>query len=403
MTITAQGIGSGLDLEGLISSLVSAERDAKTSSFSSKTQDLNIQLSAVGAINSRVDAFKTSVDSLNDLEDFQNRTASITQPSIGDIISVSPGSSASTGRYQISVDQLAQGSRSESAASAFSSASDVVSAGGGNLTFTSGADDSFTLAVPAGATLEELRELINDDENNYGVSANLIDTGSDVRLVLTSSVTGAGNDLVVTNDDASLDAVSTGMTIKAGDEAKLARIFVDGLAIESDSNTFENVISGVDITALKESAGETASASISTDKEGVKSLIEGFVSNYNQMLSVFNEATQIGAALNGDSSIRNLEAQLSRSLMSQFDGLGDFETIFDIGIEMDNEGNLSIDSTKFNESLDSGYDDLAKMFAGEDGLATVVSGMLEPYTQTGGIFDKRTETVQEQIDDTAES
>lgn len=403
MSITAAGVGSGLDLESLITSLVGAERDIKIASYQARTSELNVELSAVGEINSKVDGFKTAVDNLNDLTDFQKRTATITQPSIGDIISVSPGSSATTGSYDISVQTIAQGSRSESAAAAFTASTDVVSAIGGDLTFTSGTE-SFVLTVPAGATLEELRELINGDDNNYGVSANIVNTGTDARLVLTSDVMGTGNDLVVTNSDASLDAVSTNMTINAGDEAKSAEIYVDGLFITNDTNEFENVVSGLSITALKESSGETATTKVDVDKAGVQKLIEGFISSYNSMLAVFDEATQIGAVLSGDSTIRSIESQMSRTLMSQFSNTGAFETIFDLGIEMDNEGKLSIDSTKLSDALTNGFDDVANMFAAEDtGLATLMSNLLDPYTQTGGILDERKDTIKEQIDQTAES
>ena len=344
MSITSLGVGSGLDLESLVSSLVSSEKTVKLNNYNSRKSDLNVELSAVSAIKSKISAFQTNVQKLNSVSDFQQRTASITQPDSGDIISMTTDETSAPGSYNISVETIAKGSRSMSQVGAFTSADDVVSATGGNLTFTAGSE-SFSLSVTANMTLAELREAINDDDNNFGVTANLIDTGSDVRLVLTSDVTGSGNDLVVTNDDASLAAVSSDMTIGANDNASSARIWVDGLQVDSDTNTFENVISGVTIKALAESNGETAKASVETDKEAVRGLLDSFVSSYNEVLSIFDEATQTGAALNGDSFVRNLESQLSRTLMTQFANTGDFETIFDLGIEMDND----IRSTRYKE------------------------------------------------------
>lgn len=402
MSITSLGVGSGLDLESLVSSLVSTEKTVKLNNYNSRKSDLNVELSAVSAIKSKISAFQTNVQKLNSVSDFQQRTASITQPDSGDIISMTTDETSAPGSYNISVETIAKGSRSMSQVGAFTSADDVVSATGGNLTFTAGSE-SFSLSVTANMTLAELREAINDDDNNFGVTANLIDTGSDVRLVLTSDVTGSGNDLVVTNDDASLAAVSSDMTIGANDNASSARIWVDGLQVDSDTNTFENVISGVTIKALAESNGETAKASVETDKEAVRGLLDSFVSSYNEVLSIFDEATQTGAALNGDSFVRNLESQLSRTLMTQFANTGDFETIFDLGIEMDNDGLLSIDSSKLDEAMDAGYDDIATMFADENGIASLLDGLLEPYVQSAGILDKRKDSIQEQITSTEES
>jgi flagellar hook-associated protein 2 len=402
MSITSLGVGSGLDLESLVSSLVTSEKTAKLSSYNTRKSDLKVELSAISAIKSKISTFQSTIEKLNTLSDFQQRTTSVKQPDSGNIISMSATEDAAPGSYNVSVESIAQGSRSMSQAGAFATSDDIVSAAGGNLTFTAGTE-TFTMAVDPNMTLSQLREAINDDANNFGVTANLIDTGSDVRLVLTSDVTGTGNDLVVTNDDASLDAVSTNMAIGANDNASSARIWVDGLQVDSDTNTFENVISGVTIKALAESNGDTAKASVETDKEAVRELLNGFVTSYNEIMDLFDEATQAGAALNGDSFIRNTESQLARTIMTQFTNTGDFQTIFDLGIKMDNSSKLSIDSGALDEAMESGYDDIAQMFAGTDGIASLLDNMLEPYVQSAGILDKRKDSIQEQIDTTQES
>jgi len=87
----------------------------------------------------------------------------------------------------------------------------VVTASGGTLTLTAGAK-TFDITLAANATLEDLRTAINDATDNFGLSANIINTGGATplsKLVITSSETGAGNDLVITNNTAELDKVST--------------------------------------------------------------------------------------------------------------------------------------------------------------------------------------------------
>lgn len=413
MSVSALGVGSGLDLEGLVTTLVSAQKDAKNSIFTKRASELNVELSSVGAVKSAMEAFKTSVAKLNDANLFSQRSASISQPSTGDVYSVTADSSASNGSYAIEVKQLAQGSRSESTASLFASADDVVSATGGDLTFTAGTE-SFTINVAAGATLSELREQINDASENFGVSANLVDTGTgDVRLVLNSSVTGDGNSLQITNNDASLDNVSSvatgagaaGITINGTDnEAKNGIIEIDSIEIQSENNTFTNAVSGLTINALKTSAtGETTRADIAVNKDSVKSSLETFIADYNTLMSVFDKQTAVGGPLNGSSLIRGIESTLSNSLMKTFSTAGDFSTIFDIGVEVDNLGKLSLDSAKFESALSSGFDDIATLFTGDNGLAKLFEENLTPYTGNSGLIKGLQDSINASIKSNTES
>lgn len=417
MSVTSLGVGSGLDLESLVENMISVQRDSKVSAYEDKISDYESEVSAYGAIKSALEKFETSVETLADSDLFTGRTATLTQPSSGDIISVEADSDASNGSYNISVSQLAQGSRSVSSAGLFSSSDDEVTAVGGDLTFTAGTE-TFTITVAAGTTLSELREQINDDSSNFGVSANLVDDGSgNVYLTLNSDVTGDGNDLVVTNTDESLDNVSSvttgagtpGLSIAAEDAAQDAVINVDGIDIRSDSNTFENAVSGLTIKTLAVSETdangdpETAKAEVDFDTETVQETLEEFVTAYNTLLSVFDKYTDTDAILNGSSLVRGLEGSLNSDLMSIFDDAGALTNIFDIGIEMDDDGTLSLDTTAFSEAMEESYDDVVTLFSGENGLASILEEMLGNYTGSSGLLKDMVDTSQASADKTEES
>ena len=151
----------------------------------------------------------------------------------------------------------------------------MVTSAAGTFTFTAG-DKSFDIDIEAGATLDEIRQTINNN-STFGISANIINTGSESLLVFESAEAGAGNDLVITNNNAELDRLSTvandggagGLVIDAEDIAQDAIIEIDGIQI-STSNVFSNAVQGLTITARRQSElDESANVDVAFDREGV--------------------------------------------------------------------------------------------------------------------------------------
>jgi len=410
--ITSAGIGSGLDLESIISATVSAENTPKMNAFVAKEESLQVELSAIGEIKSALSKLQDTIEKLADPDNFNKRTATIKQPTSddGDLISVTPTSDISPGDFNIEVLELAQGSRATSNDGLFASTDDVVTASGGTLSFAAG-DKNFDITLDAGATLAELRDAINDSDDNFGVTANIINTGTESKLVLTSSVTGTGNDLVITNDTAELDNVSTlandgvtagGIAIGSGDEAKDASIKVDGITITNDTNTFKDAVQDMTITAKRESVdGETAKLSVQVDRESVTKLVDEFIANYNNVIGQLGFQSRVGKPLNGDATIRSLQSQLVNNLSVNLTDAGPFESIFDIGLGVDKDGYLEKSSLvrSLNEAMDENYDDIGKAFAGENGLATQFETLLENYVDSNGIIKQRETNLNAQLDD----
>ena len=164
-------------------------------------------ISALGQIKSKLSDFKEPVDEMRRDSDINGREPTITHPSEDKkIFTAEASNSALRGSYEIAVSDLASGSRIETADAAFSSSNDAVltdGLGDASMTFKiNNTGDSFAVTVKQGMTLAQLREAINNNADNFGVNANIIDTGtaSGAKLVISSSVTGLNNDLMIVND-----------------------------------------------------------------------------------------------------------------------------------------------------------------------------------------------------------
>ncbi|BBN81084.1 flagellar hook-associated protein 2 [Pseudoalteromonas sp. A25] len=410
-SITSAGVGSGLDLEAIISATLDAENAPKVARFDKKESTLKVQLTALGQIKSDLSTFESSLDILKDISNFNKRKTSVTQPAGGDIISVTSQSTATEGSFNVAVKQLAQGSRAvQSDASAYTATTDVVTASGGTLSFAAGGK-TFDITLAAGATLADLRTAINESGDNFGVSANIINTGSQSKLVFTSSETGAGNDLVVTNNTAELDKVSTqangggagGMVIDpTKDAAQNAIIEIDGIEVSSATNTFENAIQDSTITVLKKSPADpndatkllTAGLNIDTDKEFVKETLNKFVESYNALMKTLNTMV---TAKTVDATARGLRDTLVNQLSSSVSGAGNLQTIFDAGLSLEKNSKLEVKNSGVNtldEVLNESYDDIGKLFAGVGGVAETLSGTVDLYLKAGGLISDQKDALE---------
>ena len=360
------------------------------------------------------------------------REPTITNPSEdNDVLSAEASNSALRGSYEVIVEQLAAGSRITTDAGAFTSSSDpVLSSGTGSLTFDVGGSESFTVDVTAGMSLTALREKINSADDNFGVTANIIDTGTGAgpRLVFSSSETGDGNDLVITNDTgaAELDRLSTtGGTnnISAAniESARNAIAYIDGIEVQSSSNEFENTIQNVSFevneVSPKDAAGDflATKLSIGYDKEGLDKKIRDFVDNYNALVDEIKTLTRYGeseleedGALAGDSLLRGIQSGLA-SIVGDSVSSSALGGLFQIGIEFDDDGKLEIGTTDFGlgsgedrleDALEDSFDEIAKLFTDPDeGIATRLYEFSKEYTSFSGLISLRERAAKDDRED----
>ena len=432
MTIQSLGVGSGLALDDLVQQLLNAERQPKEARLNAKEERNEAEISGLGQIKSKLSDFKDAVDELRSDNGINGREPTITNPSEdNDVLSAEASNSALRGSYEIVVEQLASGSRITTDDGAFTSSSDsVLSSGTGSLTFDVGGSESFTINVSAGMTLTQLREAINNADDNFGVTANIIDTGTAAgpRLVFSSSETGDGNDLVITNDTgaAELDRLSTtGGTANISaaniEGAKNAIAYVDGIEVQSSSNEFENTIQNVSFevneVSPKDSVGDflATKLNIGYDKDGLDKKIRDFVDNYNSLIDEIQTLTRYGeseleddGALAGDSLLRGIQSGLA-SIIGDNVSASTLGGLFQVGIEFDSDGKLEIGTTDFGlgsgedrleDALEDNFDEIAKLFTDDDeGIATRLYEFSKEYTSFSGLISLRERSAKDTRDE----
>ncbi|WP_032094388.1 MULTISPECIES: flagellar filament capping protein FliD [unclassified Alteromonas] len=428
MTIQSLGVGSGLALDDLVQQLISAERQPKETSLNAREEAVEAEISGLGQIKSKLSEFKDSVDDLRTDSDINGREPTVKNPSEdNDVLSAEASSSALRGSYAVTVEQLAAGSRITTNAGDFTSSSDpLLSSGTGSLTFAVGTDKNFTINVDNTTTLADLRELVNSSADNFGVTANIIETGTTEgpRLVFVSEETGAGNDLSITNDsgNAELDRLSTGgaaTNISAAniELAKNAIASVDGITVESNSNEFDNTIQNVSFTvnelSPKDANGNALASTlgIGFDKEGLEQKIRDFVDNYNGLIDEIGRLTRYGessleddGALAGDSLLRGMQSGLAK-IVSENVSNSSLGGLFRLGVELDKDGKLEVGSSDFGlgsgedrlkDALEDSFDDIAKLFTDEnEGIAVKLYNFVDEFSSSDGLISLREKSAKE--------
>jgi len=412
MGIIATGIGSGIDVGGLVSQLVAAEGQPALNRINSKQARLQTDLSAFGALKGALSAFQSSVGALNDIEAFQARKATSSDRTL---FSATADTTAVAGSYSIEVVQLAKATKIRSGD--FSSETAVV--GRGTLDISMGAD-SFQITVDENnETLAGVRDAINAASDNPGVTASIINVDDGVggtisRLVLTGGTVGATNsiDIAVTDDDgdhvntAGLSQLAT-VNLSIVQAAEDAIIKVDGQTATRDSNSFSDVIPGVTFNLNKAEVDTVETLTVELNVSAVKSKVNSFMSAYNSLsdlmksMSLYDAETGATGVLQGDSTLRSIQNQIRQKLVEPVSGL-DQGTLSEIGVTTDDKGHLILDSEKLDAILDSDFEAVSQLFASENGLANSLDSLLEQYTGTEGSLGLRTDGIQSRIDSLAD-
>jgi flagellar hook-associated protein 2 len=389
-TISSPGIGSGLDVNSLVTQLMSVERQPLVE-FDKKEAQFQGVITAYGTIKSALSTFQTAVHSLNDLSKFQAFKATAGDATI---LSATATSAAVPGIYSVEVKQLA--SSQKLASKPFTNVTDTV--GSGTLTFQFGTYDGGVFTANAAKTVQTvsignasnsltgIRDAINAAK--IGVSASILNDGNGNKLVLTSNDTGAANSLKITvngdsdgvnGDDSGLSqlaydpagALGNGKNLTQTVAAQNALLKVDGVDnISKASNAITDVIQGVTLNLSKASALNTPTTlTVARDTGSVKSSIDAFVKAYNDLnakfadLTSYDPQTKKAGLLQGDVSVLSTQSQIRRTLGAPIGGFnGAFTSLTQIGIAFQKDGTLAVDATKLQNAMDNNFNDIAGLF-----------------------------------------
>ena len=398
MAISSLGVGSGLDLSGIVSGLVDAQRAPTENRLALKEQDLTTELSAFGVLKSSLSLFQGSLSDLQSSQAFDVMKTTVSDESV---FSASAKSTASPGSYSIEVTAIAQAqSLATNAATPFVDVNDTIGTGTLTIQFgttatgpysftpdTSKATQTITVSAANNNTsLSGLRDYIND--NDFGMQASIVNDGNGYRLLLTSESSGVKNSMEITvtsdgdgndNDNAGLSQLafnasaqsSVTQTVAAQDAA----LSINGLDITRETNTVADAISGVTLNLLTADIGNRVTLNIKQDINQAESSIKEFVESYNSLVTNLNTFTaydaETGSAgiLIGDFTVRSISSQLRNVLSAAGSQLsGSIRSLADIGITTDAfNGTLNLDNSKLDEALNNSLDEVEALFAQQGG------------------------------------
>jgi flagellar hook-associated protein 2 len=401
-TVGAVG-GSQIDVQGLVSQLVAAERAPLDRQMTRDAGRVTTQISAVGTLMGAMSQFRTALASLKSEDVFSTR-----QAMSGDdtVFTATAGAKAAPGSYTIDVEQLATAQQLSSEPFADGGAHVV---GTGTLTLSLG-DTDFSVAIDSeNATLAGIRDAINAADDNPGIRATLINGAGGSRLVLTSAETGAENAITVAQSggdgglaDLTYSASSPGNYTEIA-EALDAIVHVANATVTSSTNTIDDAIDGVSLTLVAESGDEPTTLTVNYDRESVTTRVNNFVTAYNALASQisrlrsYDTTTKTGGPMLGDSMLTGIESQLRRTISDSVGGASEnFNTLASIGITTQADGKLAVDSAKLSRALDGNFESVGKLFGSEQGIGAKLFSQMEERLKTDGALDSRSKTLVEQ-------
>lgn len=395
-TITSLGVGSGLDLTGLLDQLQEAER-GKLAPITRQKEQQQDKISAYGQLQTSLNSFQDAVAKLNDPKLYQSLSANVR----GDAIKATASASALPGSYRVEVSQLAtSGTLASTRVTDRDTALDLQGATAIRLEF--GGADAVDIDIAPGSSLSAIRDAINANKD-AGVNATIINDGQGYRLALSSKNTGADASI------ASFSFVDTSQspevtvagpfaedaaTKRAGEDAVLT---VNGIAISSANNQIEGAIQGVtlNLAELSIADGETATSTVNVERDTLKQreAINDFVKAFNDLkgtigkLTSFNGDSETAGELVGDSTVRTIESRL-RSVLTGGVAGGELSTLNQLGITLQRDGTLEMDDDTISDLVANNPQALSDFFVGGEagnGLAAQLDSTVERMLGDNGV------------------
>jgi len=401
--ISSLGVGSGLQLRDILDQLRTVDeqtitiKEAKVTALATKLDEFDV-------VKNKLIAMKSFALDLSLSSNFLARTITSSNE---EAVTATVMDGASTQSYSVTVNRLASRSSWQSAGKA---AEDASVAAADDLFKYEVDGEEYTVEVESGTTLSELAALINDDESNPGVTAQVIDDGdpdNPYRLVLQADDTGEDNRISITMQ---LDALALAEVNGAGGGSLNAEIEVNGITYQRQTNSsISDVISGVTLNFHQE--GSSSSIVVASNDTAAIDMITGLVEAYNDAVQeiqanvAYDEETEAFGVL-ADTTIRDLAFDL-QNLMTQTvqaDADGDITSMFDLGMTFNQDGTISIDGEVLAAAVANNPEGVQAFFLGDEdeeitGFADLVNDQLRTITGSTGQVEAEKTMAQARIDD----
>jgi flagellar hook-associated protein 2 len=374
---TLTGVGSGIDTASLVSGLVNAD-SGTLNALKSKQTSTNSAVSTLSDISSTLGTLQSAVDALTTASGVGSFSGTSNSPAIA----VSATGTALPGSYSMTVTQLARAQRTYSNTSASASTALGMS---GTLGFQIGTGSPASIDIASTDTLDQIASKIN--ESGVRASASVFYDGTDYRLQIRGLDTGKDNALAFTQTGFDLGLNVTANTVQ---KAQNSIVKIDGFDVQRSTNQVVGAIQGVTL-ALTAETTSPVDVTVASDTQGLAAKIQSVVTAYNSVLTKINTAAGHGATkatnseLASDSTLRSITNRLSTTLQT-ITGNGKYNTLGSVGLSLQKDGTLALDSTKLGAALTSDPGAVTTLFAGKGsatGIMSSLSKAIQLYNQTG--------------------
>ncbi len=397
MVLRSGGLASGIDSNSLIKTLVQIEK-APIQKLAQKKSAYQSQISLIGKIKSSLSDLAAKAKALDTAKELLTMDGTSSDDKM---FGASATGDAAAASYAVEVQQvgLAEKNRSDGFAT-----SDTVKAGTLTISVKGGADQVVT--IEDGDSLAEVAAKFNDTIT--GAKASIISDGTNSYLSVTADDTGhtiggvASDALVIT--EAYTGGTGNNLNLTEIQAAQNAQLTIDGLAIESESNSVQTALTGVTINVKKvTTAAETLT--IAPDNTAIEAKLQEFVDSYNKAIDLVLTETKVTAntnreaTLSGDATIRNLRSILSNAVNYSVESLAGakYDALASIGIKTEATGKLKLDSKELQKGLEANINNVSKLFTADDGVMNRLQDSVKSYTQIDGILANRTDGINKTI------
>ena len=357
MTLSIDGLVSGIDTATLVEGLVSIQQ-SQVSRLTSQKDEIVAQQTAFKGIEAQLLSLRGKLSALGRSQNniFDAKLATVSDESL---VQVSASGSAINGSYNITVNSLA--TAHQVASQTFSEPESQITQG--TLTIQVGNGSSVDVTIDSSNnTVQGLVDAINF--NSDDVFASLITDSSGTRILLTGQDSGAANTITITNNlgASSGEAIQPDFSGDPVQQAADASITVGSgtgaLTITNSTNQFDNVFEGVAINVIGADPGKEISISINNDNQAIEEAVQGFVESFNSLMSYidtqtdYNVDNESGGPLIGNRSTLSIQNDLRNRLVFSIPGLDStMNQLSAVGIQFNDSGQLFLNSAELQQAI----------------------------------------------------
>ena len=369
--MATSGISSGtaaIDVAGMVEGLMAIENRPLVT-LQSKITSQNLLISDLGQLKSKVSAFQTALQAVENPDSYSAAVASSSNESA---VTVSSSTGALIGNHQITVTQLAKPAQYIFADLDFTTSDALVGFLDSSTFDLTVAGQLNSLSVDSTTTIQDLSTFING--LGLSVAASITQTTSgQYALIIQGTQSGEDND-VTFGVNGSLDshpissaaALASPSVTAYGNQAQDAEFTLDGLMeFTRTTNNVDDVLSGTTINLV--STG-IANITLATGPDNGQEVIQAFITAFNDLTATSKKLTQKGDSSTAAGSlagspgalffINQIKSMLSEGITYESGGVSTALDIYELGIDINSDGTL-----EFN----------AVNYASTDGIATILA------------------------------